>query len=217
MDGLRRRDDGKPDRRVAGRTVRLVCRPRCAAGRRALHRGVAKRAGDRALGERGAGRCRQSGDLRVRCASTAADRAAHLALLRDVRHRRRQHAAAGQLPGGSRARRRPSDIADQYRSSPALDCRCPRLWLDRHVGGRGTSRGNVCDPGAPEAFPRPFLQLVRYVRSSSARAGLHFLGRQRQPGRPPDRARQRLRHMAGQPCRCTRRRRRRERQPGARP
>ena len=129
----------------------------------------------------------------------------------------RQHAAAGQLPGGSQPRRRPSDIADQYRASPALDRRRPRFRLDRHARGGRTSRGDVRDHGTPEALPRPFLQLVRHGRSSSARAALHLLGRQRQPRRPPDRARQRLRGVARHSRRCDRHRRRRRRQPRARP
>ena len=73
------------------------------------------------------------------------------------------------------------------------------------------------DHGIPEALPRPLLQLVRHVRSAPARARLYLLGRQRQSGRPPDRARQRLRGVAGQSRRCARHRRRRGRQPGARP
>ena len=40
--------------------------------------------------------------------------------------------------------------------------------------------------------PRPFLQLVRHARPASARSTIRILGRQREPGRTPDRARQRV-------------------------
>ena len=152
----------------------------------------------------------------VRCPRAAADRATHLAVLRDVRHRGRQHAAAGQFPGGSHSRRRAPDVADQYRPSTAVDGRCPRLRLDRHARGRRAPRGDVGDGGTPETFPRPLLQLVRHARPPAARSALRLLGRQRQPGRAPDRARQRLRGMAPRPRRCDGDRGRRGRQPGAR-
>ena len=48
-----------------------------------------------------------------------ADRAPHLALLRDLRDGRRSHAAARQLPGRSRAGARAPDLADQHRPLPA--------------------------------------------------------------------------------------------------
>ena len=93
----------------------------------------------------------------------AADRAADLALLRDLRHRGRQHAAAGQLPGGSHAGRRPPDVADQSSASTAVDRRA------RDFGWIGTLEAverleaTLGDDGAPEALPRPLLQLVRHV------------------------------------------------------
>ena len=45
---------------------------------------------------------------------------------------------------------------------------------------------------AHATIPRAFLQLVRHARPAAARAPLRLVGRQRQPRRPPDRARQRL-------------------------
>ena len=51
------------------------------------------------------GRAARRVSTRPRRDELAADRAAHLALLRNLRHAGRQHAAAGQFPGGPQARR----------------------------------------------------------------------------------------------------------------
>ena len=59
----------------------------------------------------------------------AARRAAHLALLRNIRHRGRQHAAARQFSGGSRTGRRAPHLADQYRPVSPLDRRRARFRL----------------------------------------------------------------------------------------
>ena len=106
---------------VAGGAVRLACRPR-GAGRspRRSSLALAALAGDRALGQPVAADAGSLRDLRRRRASAAADRAAHLALLRDLRDAGRQHAAAGQLPGGPEAGRRAPDVADQHRPLSAV-------------------------------------------------------------------------------------------------
>jgi cyclic beta-1,2-glucan synthetase len=51
--------------------------------------------------------------------AAAPDRAAHLALLRDLRHAGRPHAAAGQLPGRPEAGDRAPHLAHQHRPVPA--------------------------------------------------------------------------------------------------
>ncbi len=58
--------------------------------------------------------------LRKRRPSLAADRPPHLALFRNLRHRRRPHAAARQFSGNPDAPRGPSHLADQYRPVSAL-------------------------------------------------------------------------------------------------
>ena len=95
--------------------------PRCGSPRRG-----------RALGEPAAAACAGRPLCRRRRASAAADRAPHLALLRDLRHAGRQHAAAGQFPGRSDAGaspigpRRPISASICSRSSQR-----PRFRLDR--------------------------------------------------------------------------------------
>ena len=54
----------------------------------------------------------------------------------------------------------------------------------------------LADHERPRALPRPFLQLVRHAGSAAARSAVRLLGRQRQPGRAPDRARQCVPRMA---------------------
>ena len=127
----------------------------------------------------------------ARCA--AADRAAHLAVLRDLRHDGRPHAAAGQFPGGSRSRSSPTGPR-----RPISACYLLSTVAARDFGWIGTLEAverleaTLATMGSPEALPRPLLQLVRHARSAPARSALCLVGRQRQPGRPPDRAGQRL-------------------------
>ena len=86
----------------------------------------------------------------VRGTRSSPRRAADMALLRDVRHRRGQHAAAGQFPGDPEAGHRPSDVADQHRSLPALRRRRARLRLGGNEGDRRTPGGDVrIDAEAP--------------------------------------------------------------------
>ena len=65
-----------------------------------------------------------------RPAGAAADRAAHLALLRDLRHAGRQHASAGQFPGSAVAGSRPAHLADQSRPLSPVDGERARFRLD---------------------------------------------------------------------------------------
>ena len=174
--------------------------------------------GDRALGQP----CRRPTPAAWR--SRAADaralrlgRAAHLALLRDLRHRGRPHAAAGQFPGGSRrrssrtARRRP--ISACYLLSTAAPATSAGSARSRpsSASRRRSRRWSACSASAATSTTgttRRDLRPLdpRYVSSvdSGNLAGA------------PDRARQRLRGMARRPRRRDGDRRRRGRQPGAR-
>ncbi len=122
-----------------------------------------------------------------------------LGLLRHLCRSRRSLAAAGQLPGGARHRRGASHVADQHGAGAArqpLGLRL-RLHLGRPAPGshRAGVPGDVRD-GAPS---RPFLQLVRHAVARPARAALHLVGGQRQPGRPPADAAPGLLALAGEP------------------
>ena len=116
----------------------LCCRPRhvawlaplaalCGSPRRRLRAGSA------------AARTRRS-DVRIgrRCAGAAADRTAHLAVLRDLRDGGRPHAAARQFPGGPGAGARPSDLADQSRAVSSVGGGRPRFRLDRNRSRRSS-------------------------------------------------------------------------------
>ena len=104
-------------------------------------------------------------------------RPAYLALLRDIRDAVRQHAAAGQFPGGSKADRRAPDIANQHGSLSAFRHRRPRLRLGWNNGDRRAAGSDIqLDAEAP-AVEGPFLQLVRNKGSTCARAGLRLICR----------------------------------------
>ena len=92
---------------------------------------------------------------------------------------------------------RASDLADQSSASICSRWSSARDfgWIGTHRGGRAAG-GDACDHGGMAALSRPFLQLVRHARSAAARPAICFLGRQRQPGRASDRARQRVPRMA---------------------
>ena len=86
----------------------------------------------------------------------------------------------------------PSHVADQHRPLPAVGRMRAGLRLDRDARGRGAAGGDAGDHGSHGQAPRPFLQLVRHARPASARSAIRILGRQREPGRTPDRAGQRM-------------------------
>ena len=121
-------------------------------------------------------------------AQAAAVRAAALALLRPLRRRRDQLAAARQLPGRPGAR--------CWRCAPrppTSGCRCWPPPAPRSSGFISTAvmvepaRAGLRHAGPAAQVPGPLLQLVRPARPARAGAGLHLHRRQRQPGRPPDR------------------------------
>ena len=89
--------------------ARRVCRGRCAIVRQPPDRDPVPRAlgvlaHDGALGKPGARGRAASPDLGRRPRGAARRRAPDMAVLRAIRHGRRQHAAAGQFPGRSRCR-----------------------------------------------------------------------------------------------------------------
>ena len=62
-------------------------------------------------------------------------------------------------------------------------------WSGTIDDGRA-ARSDARDDGQARALPRPLLQLVRHARPAAARPAVRLVGRQRQPRRTPDRARQ---------------------------
>ena len=127
-----------------------------------------------------------------------AHRAPHLALLRDLRHRRRQSPAAGQFPGRSSPGHRAPDFAHQHRAVPAVHRRGPRLRLVRPARRARSHRDHARHAVADGQVPRPSLQLVRHQGPAAARAAIRVLGRLGQSRRPPDHARRRIPRVAAE-------------------
>ena len=116
-----RRHDGQSDHRVGRRGAGAGRQRARVAGRVAVSDSLDRRAGDRLLAER-PGRPPRTPAERSRTDAAAPHGANHLALLRDVRHRSRRLAAAGQLSGNrGRADARPAHLSDQHRDGAALD------------------------------------------------------------------------------------------------
>ncbi len=195
---------------VASRPGRSPCRSHCCGWRRRRSRsGSAGR------------RTRRAAALAIGagCTRSAPDRAAHLALLRNLRDAGRQHAAARQFPGGPETGRRASDVADQHRPLPAVGRRRARLRLGGQHRRPSSGWRRLRLHAEAAALQRPFLQLVRRRRTlRAARPGLCLLRRQRQSRRPPDRPGQCLRGVDGRVLRRrdARRGHGRQSRPGAR-
>ena len=142
-------------RRMAGAVVIAAVAALVAASGRARDvaagaavRGALDRlAGDRPLDEpvacRGRAGCSVSARRRPR---PAADRAADLAVLRDLRDAGRPHAAAGQFPGRSGAGPGASHLADQSRPLSAVGGERPRLRLDWERSKRSSGWRRRCRP-----------------------------------------------------------------------
>ena len=109
-------------------------------------------------------------DARARAA--APDGAQDLAVLRDVRHRGRRLAAAGQLSGraSDAAAARPPHVADQHRHEPAVDAgrARPRLSLDR----RRSSSGSIATLTTLEGLERYHGHFLNWYDTSTL-APLH--------------------------------------------
>ena len=114
-------------------------------------------AGRRAMGEPAGERRRQHAALRRVHPRTTTHRPSDVAFLRDVRHDGAPWTAAGQLPGNSDAGRRPSDIAHEHGTLPAVGRRRPRFRMAGHARDRGSAGGDARDHERARAFPRPFL------------------------------------------------------------
>jgi hypothetical protein len=147
---------------------------------------------------------------RGRPRQAAQDRAAHLALFRDLRDAGAQLPAAGQFPGkparSSRtARRRPISASICCPSSPRA------ISAGSASSRRSVERieADALDHRAHGAVSRPSLQLVRHQDAAAAGPALCLGGRQRQSRRPSDRRRLGLQRMGrsavGVICRAIRR------------
>ena len=150
----------------------LALAPCILADRPAVRTALAGGAGYRLVGQPVADASRGVSRFSAGCARPAPHRPAHLALLRDVRHAGRQHAAAGQFPGRPKAGRRAPDIADQYRSLSAVGGRRARLRLGGNDGDRRAAGSDVRYDAEAPAVQGPFLQLVRDAGPARARSGL---------------------------------------------
>ncbi len=94
-------------------------------------------------------------------------------------------AAAGQLPGASRAKRRAPHVAHQH--GPCAARQSGRVRLRLHPGGTADRAHGERDRhhGDAGALRGPLLQLVRHPVVEAAVASLHLDRGQRQPRRPP--------------------------------
>ena len=136
--------------------------------------------------------CRRRAAQRRRRAHAQDDRAADLALLRDLRRIGGSRAPARQLPGRPPAGRGASHVADQHGPLPALHRCGPRFRLARDPRHPRSPGRDTRHAERPRALPRPLLQLVRDARATAPRSQVRLDGRQRQPPRPSARARARL-------------------------
>ena len=120
----------------------------------------------------------------------AQHRAKDVALLRNVRHRRRWVAAAGQLPGRRAAppqlarRTSPTNIGMSLLSTLAAH----DLGYLSTVGAARARRADADDARGPGAARRALPELVRHGHSGRHAPALHLDGGQRQPRRRADRA-----------------------------
>ena len=171
LAGLRAPNGGR-DRHWRGRgDCRLDVSAWILAAGASLRRALGGFAGRRALCQPVSWRVRGRLPIeRRRRAGAEADRAPHLAVLRDFRHVGRQHAAARQFSGRSGACGRASDLADQHRPLSSFRRLRSRFRLDRNRPGDRSVGGDARDHGSHAAHSRSFLQLVRHARSSTARA-----------------------------------------------
>ena len=97
------------------------------------------------VGQPTPGAAAQLADVRRRRRGAEANRAPHLAVLRDVRHAGRQHAAARQFSGQPDAGDRASDVADQSRPLSPFRRQRARFRLDRDRPGDRSARGDAGD------------------------------------------------------------------------
>ena len=162
---------------IRGRSARCLAGAGILAGRRPDHSALAAVAGPGPLDQRGRADLGLAAGLDGGCAVAASGRAPDLAVLRDLRHGRRSHAAAGQFPGRPGSGAGPPDFADQSRPLPADRRYRPRFRLDRcRRSGRPAGGDLGIDAGA-RTLPRPFLQLVRHARRCCTGTEIYLVGR----------------------------------------
>ena len=145
---------------LAGPARHLLVARRCAVDRRALRTALARCASRRAVDQPRPADGQSPGGVRPGRACAATGRPAHVAIFRAVRHGRRSHAPARQLPGRSARGAGPPYVTHESRPVPAVDRQRPRSGLDRDTRRDGTARSDPRHDGEPAAFPRPLLQLV---------------------------------------------------------
>ncbi len=167
-----------------------------AAHRTALPDVVAGRAGRGLAHQPDAAVRRQVRAVVGAAARPAADREAHLALLRDLRHGRGQPPAAGQLPGRPARRGGAPHFAHQHRALSTVHRRGARLRLVRPARCAGSHRGHARHAVAHGPAPRPSLQLVRHARPAPAGTSLRLLGGLGQSRGAPDDAGRRVSPVA---------------------
>ena len=139
---------------------RLLVARRCAVDRRAFRTALARCSSRRAVDQPRPADGKSPVGVRPGRACAAPGRASHVAVFRAVRHGRRSHASARQLPGGSARGAGPPYVTHQSRPVPAVDCQRPRSGLDRDTRRDGTAGSDARHDGEPAAFPRSLLQLV---------------------------------------------------------
>ena len=177
LRGFYRRMAGGVALGAAAAVIVGVRRDTAPADRGSIRDPVDAVAGGRAMGESSAAIGRIQSALRRRRASAPADRAPHLALLRDLRHGGRSHASARQFPGGPEARARPSNVAHQPRTVPAVRDRRARFRLDRYARDRGAAGSDARhDEPSSSAFAAISTTgttraiCVRWTRNTSLRS-----------------------------------------------
>ncbi len=109
-----------------------------------------------------------------------------LAVLRDVRRRRRTLAAARQLPGDPRRPDRAPDLADQQGPAAPLDPLRQRPRLHRPAADDRAAGEDVRDAQSTGEALGALLQLVPDGDAPAAAAEVHLDGRQWQPAGLPD-------------------------------
>ncbi len=147
-------------RRPADRPGRAALRCCCGSPRRSI--ALADQPPPPAVAESA---CRRRAEQR----DAAADRAPHLALLRDLRDGGRQHAAAGQFPGRPEAGRRAPHVADQHRPLPALAPSRRATSAGSALRDASSASRHARHHAADAAVSRALLQLVRHARPAAAR------------------------------------------------
>ena len=152
--GRRRRARRRRDR---GRRVDAA---RGMARRAAISAAVAGGTGGGSLHQRAPADGERRAAIVRGCARPAVDRAANVAVLRDVRRPRRPRLTPRQLPGSAEPGRGASHIAHEHRTVCAVDGGGPGFRLARHRRCGRASRSHTAHDERSRALSRALLQLV---------------------------------------------------------